>query len=101
MNYLIYCIDNEGAQAIRDQHLTAHLAHIEQVMDQLVLAGPFPGAAEGEPCQGSLLVFEAADAAQAEALFMRDPYFAAGVWKFWEVRPFLPVAGTLVGGKTW
>lgn len=100
-NFLFFCVDNPGAQAIRDQHMKAHLQHIETVMEHLVLAGPCPGSAEGEPTQGSLLIFRAATQADAEALFKQDPYFAAGVWKSWEMLPFLPVAGELVGGKTW
>ncbi len=101
MNYLVFCIDNEGAQALRDEHLAGHLQHVEAVMDQLVLAGPCPGKDPGDPTQGSLLIFEADSEDEALSLFKRDPYFSAGVWKSWDVRAFLPVAGQMVGGKTW
>ncbi|MEM1091986.1 MAG: YciI family protein [Pseudomonadota bacterium] len=101
MDYLFYCRDAEGAQALRDEHMAAHLKHIESVLEHLVLAGPCPGSEPGDPTQGSLLIFRAASEAEAVALFQADPYFAAGVWKTWEVLPFKGVAGELLGGKTW
>lgn len=105
MNYLFVCRDQARSQPLRDRYLAEHLNHIEAVMDRLVLAGPCPNpdpnAPEEQKMSASALIFEADSEAEAIALFQKDPYFQHGVWVSWDVFPFLPVAGQLVGGKTW
>ncbi|MEM9532910.1 MAG: YciI family protein [Pseudomonadota bacterium] len=98
---MVVCQDGPEAPRLREELMGAHLAYIESVLPSVVLAGPCLGNAEGDPTQASLLIYEAPDAAQAEAMFKGDPYFQAGVWESWNIMPFLPVAGQLVGGKTW
>lgn len=103
MQYLFLCRDQADSEALRQRHLDAHLAHIEKVMDQMVLAGPCPPVTPDDQRQfaASLLIIEADSPESAEAVFKSDPYYQAGVWDSYEMRPFLPVAGQLVGGKTW
>jgi uncharacterized protein YciI len=69
-------------------------AHLERAAalaaaGRLLLAGPLldvPGD-EGRP-QGSLIVGDFADAAEAEAWVAADPYVTGGVFAEVEIRPF-------------
>jgi uncharacterized protein len=97
--YAIRCVDGAGAAALRQQHLVAHLAHIEANIERYRIAGPLKGA-DGADI-GSLLVIEATDAAAARAFVISDPYGAAGVWADVTVDVFLAAAGTWVGGAAW
>lgn len=63
-----------------------HLKHLETISDRMVFAGPFLDAG-GKPC-GSLMVIEAADQAEAEAMVARDPYVVEGVFESYQVRPW-------------
>ena len=47
------------------------------------MAGAF-----GDPVEGSLLLFRAADASTAEAFARADPYVSAGLVLDWRVRPW-------------
>jgi uncharacterized protein YciI len=62
----------------------AHLAHLKTVGDKLVFAGPLLDAAS-QPC-GSLMVIEADDQAEAEAMAKRDPFVREGVFESYQVR---------------
>jgi uncharacterized protein YciI len=64
----------------------AHLEHLKALADRLVLAGPFLDAA-GKPC-GSLVIIEAADQAEAEAMAARDPYVKEALFESYQVRPW-------------
>jgi uncharacterized protein YciI len=98
-HFAIITRDGPDGTALRAEHRNAHFAHIETIMAKVALAGPLKTEAGG--FSGSLVVVDAADAAEAEAILKSDPYFAAGVWQSWEIHPFLAAAGTLLGGKTW
>jgi hypothetical protein len=93
------CRDAPDAPRLRRQHLQAHLDHVEQVMDNILLAGPLKGPDGADV--GSLIILAVANAAQAQAMLAADPYFQAGVWDDIRIERFLPVAGTLVGGRNW
>jgi uncharacterized protein YciI len=90
--YAIYCADSANGTALRKEHHEAHLKHIGQFMDKLMLAGPCPPMA-GNDREASFLVVEAADAAAAQAIVEGDPFHAAGVWDSVIVREFKPVVG--------
>jgi uncharacterized protein YciI len=94
-----YCLDAPAAEQLRREHLAAHLAHVETVMDRLLLAGPLkqPDGA----VLGSLIVIRAETEAEARALLESDPYHRAGIWQTIRIERFVPVAGTLVGGRNW
>ncbi len=92
--FAVRCVDVEGAGPLRQQHLMAHLAHVEAHMARYRIAGPLAPS-------GSLLVIEAADAGDARAFIMADPYGAAGVWAEVIIEEFRAAAGTWVGGATW
>jgi uncharacterized protein YciI len=94
-----YCIDAPGSAEPRATHMKAHLAQVEAVMDKLLIAGPLKD--ESGAVIGSLIVFGVDTLAEAQALLDQDPYSGAGVWKEVRLERFIPVAGTLVGGRNW
>ena len=99
MIYCFICKDGPNAEVIRQQELEAHLAHIEDVIDHIRVAGPIP--ADGGGYCGSIIMIEAESHDEAQALFDKDPYAKAKIWESIELLPFSGVAGTWVGGVTW
>lgn len=81
----------------RKQARPAHLARLEALRDadRLVLAGPHPAAASGDPAEagfsGSLVVAEFDSLADAQQWADADPYVDAGVYAKVTVKPFLKV----------
>jgi uncharacterized protein YciI len=65
---------------------STHLKHLEAMGDKLVLAGPFLDAS-GNSC-GSLVVIEAKDQAEADALAAADPFVKENVFASYDVRPW-------------
>ncbi|MGH2532386.1 MAG: YciI-like protein [Thermomicrobiales bacterium] len=72
--------------AYREQHLG--LVQKAHRRGELLLAG-----ALGDPVDGALLVFRAADRSVAEDFARHDPYVTNGLVTRWEVRPWAVVAG--------
>jgi len=66
---------------LRDAHLA--LVHAAEARGELPMAGAY-----GDPVEGSLLLFRAADASTAEAFVRADPYVRAGLVRRWRVRPW-------------
>lgn len=97
--YAIYCIDKPGTQQQRRDASPAHLTHVENMMDNYLVAGPLRNE-EGETI-GSLLIVKAKSAADARKQIEADPYFHAGFWQDIQVADFMPAAGDWVGGKNW
>jgi uncharacterized protein YciI len=79
MQFILIAHDKSGGLPLRMATRPAHLAYCEQALgSRLVYAGPMLDAA-GNP-NGSMMIVEAADAAEAAALFARDPYALAGLF---------------------
>lgn len=97
--FVVLAWDVADSAPIRDAARDAHFAHIGRMMEKIAVAGPLKDA-DGANI-GSLFVLNAGDAAEAEAVLLSDPYFAAGVWDRWTVHPFLAAAGEWVGGTIW
>ncbi len=99
--FMVLACDRAGPEAAaeRQRLLAAHLAHVEAVMDRLLVAGPLTGA-DGRAV-GSLLILDVADEASARARMVEDPYSSAAIWERVEIRPFRGVAGRWVGGAAW
>ena len=97
MYYAILCEDIENSLALRQRARPAHLARIQQLVDEgrLLAAGPHPALDTPDPGEagftGSLIVaeFESLEAAQQWADI--DPYVNAGVYKRIVVKPFKKV----------
>lgn len=67
-----------------------HLAHVRAAHErgEIVMAG-----AIGDPPEGALLIFQAADTTPVEAFAAADPYVRNGVVTGWRVRPWHVVVG--------
>src|SRR5262245_5978460 len=66
-----------------------HREHLQALLaaGKLVLAGPFLDDS------GALIVYEAANAEAATQIIKDDPFFAAGVFVSWDLRPWKTVFG--------
>jgi hypothetical protein len=98
-HFAIIARDAPGSAEKRNAHRAAHFARVEQIMIRVAVAGPLKD--DSGAIIGSLIVLDAADAAEARSLLEGDPYFAAGVWANIEIHPFLAAAGGWIGGKIW
>jgi uncharacterized protein len=97
--YAIIAWDGPEGAARRDTFRAQHFAHIETILDKVLIAGPLKDASGA--FTGSLVVVKADSEDEARAIFESDPYFAAGVWDRWDIQFFLPAAGDWIGGKIW
>jgi uncharacterized protein YciI len=97
----VICKDKPGsdAGATRMRLLAEHLAHVEAILPELLVAGPLRDDA-GAIC-GSLLVWKTDSVETAKALMARDPYAGADIWASVEYRAFSGAAGDWVGGAAW
>ena len=97
MYYAILCEDVPNSLPLRQQARPAHLARLQELLDQgrLLAAGPHPAVDTEEPGDagftGSLVVAEFTDLAAAEAWAAADPYVDAGVYAEVKVKPFKQV----------
>lgn len=96
---LFVLIGRDGPRGLdlRKLHRAAHLANLEPLerAGRIRYGGPLVDRS-GAPC-GSVVVFEAPDAAAARALAESDPYVVEGVFASWEVletRQVLPAGGS-------
>lgn len=80
-----------------EKRLGARSAHIDRLKllqnaGRLLLAGPFPALDSNDPgpagYDGSLIIAEFSDLAEAEAWAAEDPYISAGVYASVVVKPF-------------
>jgi uncharacterized protein YciI len=79
MQFILIAHDKAGGLPLRMSTRPAHLAYCEQeIGSRLLYAGPMLEAA-GNPT-GSVMIVEAADEAEAKALFAKDPYALAGLF---------------------
>lgn len=78
--FAIVGTDGPSGAELRRQHRAAHLASLEELdkAGKIVHAGPLLDA-DGAPV-GSLIVFEAADLAEAQRRAAADPYVLEGVF---------------------
>lgn len=72
--YAAWCRDGADAPRLRDEHLAAHLAHVDANMDKLLVAGPLKD--ETGAYTGSLIVFGVESPEEAWALMHEDPITA-------------------------
>lgn len=87
MLFAVECQDKPNSLDIRMATRASHLAFLEGLGDDLVLAGPFLDA--DEKPNGSLIIFKAQDLATAQATMARDPYGHAGLFESVSVRPWV------------
>jgi uncharacterized protein YciI len=75
-----YITDKDKIQSLRPTH-RQYLAALKE-RGQLAVCGPFTDD------WGGLIVYEAASAAEAEALLKADPFHQGGVFVRWTLRPW-------------
>lgn len=75
-----YISDQDKVQAVRPVH-REYLATLK-AQGRLAASGPF---ADGS---GALIIYEADSLEQAEALLKDDPFYRAGVFVSWRIRPW-------------
>lgn len=86
MHFAIVAYDKPNGLAHRMAVRPDHLKHLDTLGDRLLLAGPFLD--DKGDMAGSFMVIEAADQADAEATFGRDPFVAQGVFGEFTIKPW-------------
>jgi uncharacterized protein len=97
---LAFCRDVPDGATRRAALGAAHLAYIEGILGDLLVAGPLYDSAGLVPV-GSLFCYRTHDLAQARAWLEADPFFSGGVFASVEWFPYLPAAGAWAGGAIW
>lgn len=84
--FVIHCLDNPMAGALRAATRASHLAYLDTLASCIFTAGPLldPG---GEPL-GSLMIVDVADRNAAYAFAADDPYALAGLFQSVAVTPW-------------
>jgi uncharacterized protein YciI len=94
MHYAILCEDVPDSLALRQRARPAHLARLQQLVDQgrLLAAGPHPALDTADPGEagftGSLIIAEFDSLESATAWADSDPYVDAGVFHRVTVKPY-------------
>jgi uncharacterized protein YciI len=94
MYYAILCDDVDNSLPLRQRARPAHLARIQELVDQgrLLAAGPHPALDTPEPGDagftGSLIIAEFDSLEAATAWADSDPYVDAGVFSRVTVKPY-------------
>lgn len=97
MWYVIYSDDVENSLPLRKTTRSAHLARIQQLVDQgrVLVAGPCPAIDSEDPGEagfsGSVVIAEFDSLAEAQTWADTDPYMLAGVYARVTVKPFKKV----------
>ena len=83
MKYAV-AIEYSQDKAKVDTARPAHRAYLTSLIEknQLFASGPF------EDGSGAMIVYEADSPEAVEALMQADPFFAAGVFLTWTIRPW-------------
>lgn len=76
--FAIHCIDKPLQRDLRATTRPEHLAYLESMIDQIVVAGPLLDD-EGAPI-GSMIIMEFPDRRSAVAFAAEDPYARAGLF---------------------
>jgi len=89
MHFVISCKDKPGQPELRQANRPDHLDYLGGQPERIVAAGPTLGD-DGNP-NGSVLIMEFDDLAQARAFADGDPYAKAGVFESVTVTPWKKV----------
>ena len=90
MLFAIHCFDKADHLQVRMDTRAAHLDHLKAVRSHIFAAGPTLDN-DGKP-NGSLIIVEYDDIAEAQALADTDPYKAAGLFERVTVQPWNKIA---------
>jgi uncharacterized protein len=84
MLFALMCTDKPGSLDLRLSVRPDHVNFLNGLGERLKAAGPFMGA-DGKP-NGSLVIIEAKDMADAKATAAADPYAKAGLFQSVDIR---------------
>lgn len=97
MWYAIISEDVDNSQPIRAVARPAHVARLDELVDEgrLLVAGPHPAVDSDDPDSagftGSLVIAEFPSLDDAKSWANADPYLEAGAYRSVRVKPFKPV----------
>lgn len=94
--FILFCRDKPDSLDLRMKTRPAHLEYFQSYGNKLNLGGPMLDEA-GNP-NGSMLIIEAEDAAEAHAIADGDPYYKAGLFDEVRVIPFKTVIANFPAG---
>jgi uncharacterized protein YciI len=86
MLFALLCTDKPNSLELRTKVRPDHVAHLNALGSAMKTAGPFLDEA-GNP-NGSLVIIEAANMAEAKAMAAQDPYAKAGLFASVEIKPW-------------
>lgn len=95
MWYVIHASDREDSLEARKAARPAHLERVQKLLGQgrLLVAGPMPNIDSADPgpagFSGSTIIAEFDSLEDAREWATSDPYVAAGVYEYVDVRPFI------------
>ena len=85
MHVALICRDKPGHLEVRLSARPDHLAYLNSLGSKLAFAGPTLDA-DDQP-DGSIIMLEVTDMAEAERIAAADPYAAAGLFQSVDLRP--------------
>jgi uncharacterized protein len=86
MYFALIANDKPNGLSERLANRPDHLKHLESLGEKLILAGPLLD--QSGDANGSIMIVEAANLGEAEALFKKDPFVERGVFGDFEIRPW-------------
>lgn len=90
MHFVIYCLDKPDHMQVRMDNRPAHVEYLKAHADKIVAAGPML-TDDGEGMNGSTLLMEFNDKAEAEDWAANDPYAKAGLFQSVDIRAWKKV----------
>jgi len=87
MLFVLTAIDRTDAPGLRLANRPEHRAYLESLGNKLFLAGPLL-APDGVTPIGSLVILDAADLTEAEALAAGDPFAKIGLFASTTISPY-------------
>ncbi len=90
MHFVIYCLDKPDHMQVRMDNRPAHVEYLKAHTDKIVAAGPMLKD-DGEGMNGSTLIMEFGDKAEAEDWAANDPYAKAGLFQSVDIRAWKKV----------
>lgn len=97
MLFVATCIDKPDSQAKRLGRRPAHLVYLASLGAKLRAAGALLDP-KGQNPIGSLLIFEAIEAADVHALLAADPYAQGELFESVDVKPWRQALGVTMAG---
>ncbi len=79
MLFSVYCQDHPDTAALREEHLVAHRAHLDDWRDRIFFSGPMQSD-DASASLGSLFILNVANKAEAERFIHTETFYNAGIF---------------------